>query len=157
MVGTVVLEKTLESPLDCKTKAGNPKENQSWIFIGRTDAEAKAPILWLPEAKSWHIEKYPDAGKDWRQEEKRATDDEMTGYHHQLDRHELEQMPGDSEGQGSDVLRSMGLQRVRHNIATEQQLADGGNNILSPISDILIWKPRVWTQTELDSNTSCTN
>ena len=62
----------------------------------------------------------------------------MTGYHHQLDRHELEQMPGDSEGQGSDVLRSMGLQRVRHNIATEQQLADGGNNILSPISDILI-------------------
>ena len=77
MVGTVVLEKTPESPLDCKTKAVNPKENQSWIFIGRTDAEAKAPILWLPEANSWLIEKDPDAGKDWRQEEKGLIEDEM--------------------------------------------------------------------------------
>ena len=79
MVGIVVLEKTLESPLDYKTKAVNPKENQSWIFIGRTDAEAETPIFWLPEAKSWLIEQDPDAGKDWRQEEKRATEDEMAG------------------------------------------------------------------------------
>ena len=79
MVGIVVLEKTLESPLDYKTKQVNPKENQSWIFIGRTDAEAETPIFWLPEAKSWLIEQDPDAGKDWRQEEKRATEDEMAG------------------------------------------------------------------------------
>ena len=75
---TVVLEKILESPLDCKEiKPVNPKENQSWIFIGRTDAEAKAPILWPPDAKSRLIRKDPDAGKDWGQEEKRATEDEM--------------------------------------------------------------------------------
>ena len=79
MVGIVVLEKTLESPLDYKTKAVNPKENQSWIFIGRTDAEAEAPILWPPDVTSQLTEQDPDAGKDWRQEEKRATEDEMAG------------------------------------------------------------------------------
>ena len=67
---TVVLEKTLESPLDCKIKPVNPKENQSWIFIGRTDAKAEAPILWPPDVKNWLIWKDPDAGKDWRREEK---------------------------------------------------------------------------------------
>ena len=77
---TVVLEKTLESPLDCKEfKPVNPKENQSWIFIGRTDAEAETPILWPPDAKSWFSRKDPDAGKDWRQEEKRTTENEMVG------------------------------------------------------------------------------
>ena len=80
---TVVLEKTLESPLDSKeTQPVNPKGNQSWIVIGRTDAEAEAPILWPPDAKNWLIGKYPDAEKDWRQEEKRITDDEMVGWHH---------------------------------------------------------------------------
>ena len=75
---TVVLQKTLENPLDCKEiKPVNPKRNQSWIFIGRTDAEAEVPILWPPDAKNWLIGKYPDAGKDWRQEEKGTIEDEM--------------------------------------------------------------------------------
>ena len=98
---TVVLEKTLESPLDCKEiKPVNPKGNQSWIFIGRTDAEAKAPILWPPDAKSWLTGKDPDTGKDWGQE-KETTKDEMVGWYHRLNGHEFEQTPGDGEGQGS--------------------------------------------------------
>ena len=99
---TVVLEKTLESPLDCKEiQPVHPKGDQSWIFIGRTDAEAEAPILWPPDAKNWLIRKDPDAGKDWRQEEKGMTEDEMVGWHHRLNRHEFEQTLGDGEGQGS--------------------------------------------------------
>ena len=83
---TVVLEKTLESPLDCKEiQPVNPKGNQSWIFIGRIDAEAETPILWPPDAKNWLIRKAPDAGKDWRQEEKGMTEDEMVGWHHRFD------------------------------------------------------------------------
>ena len=82
---TVVLEKTLESPLDCKEiKPVNPKGNQSWIFIGRTDAEVEASILWPPDAKNWLIGKDPDAEKDWRQEEKGTTEDKMVGWHHWL-------------------------------------------------------------------------
>ena len=82
---TVVLEKTLESPLDCnEIKPVNPKGNQPWIFTGRTDAEAEAPILWLPDANTCLIRKDPDAGEDWRQEEKGITEDEMIGWHHQL-------------------------------------------------------------------------
>ena len=93
---------TLESPLDStEIKPVSPKGNQSWIFIGRTHAKAKAPILWLPKAKNWLIEKDPDAGKDWRQEEKRATEDEMVGWHHWLDGHEFEQAPKVDDGQGS--------------------------------------------------------
>ena len=80
---TVMLEKTLESPLDCKEiQLVHPKGNWSWIFIGRADAEAETPILWPPDVKSWLIWKYPDAGKDWGQEEKRTTEDEMVGWHH---------------------------------------------------------------------------
>ena len=87
---TVVLEKTLESPLDCKEiKPVHPKGNQSWILIGRIDAEAEAPILWPPDAKSLLIEKDPDAGKDWKQEEKATTEYEIVGWHHQLDGHEF--------------------------------------------------------------------
>ena len=83
---TVVLEKTLESPLDCKEiKLVNPKGNQPWIFIGRSDAEAETPILWPPDGKNWLIGKDPDAGKDWRQEEKQATEDKMPGWHHITD------------------------------------------------------------------------
>ena len=97
---TVGLEKTLESPLDCtEIKPVNLKGNQSWIFIRRTDAEA--PILWPPDVKSWLIGKDPDTGKDWRQEEKGTTEDEMAGWHHRLDGHEFEQTLGDNEGQGS--------------------------------------------------------
>ena len=78
----------------------NPKGNQSWIFIRRTDVEAETPIVWPPDVKSWFIKKDPDAGKDWRQE-KGTTEDEMVGWHHHLNGHEFEQAPGDVEGQGS--------------------------------------------------------
>ena len=98
---TVVLEKTLESPLDCKEiKLVNPNGNQPWIFIGRTDAKAEASVLWPPDAKSWLIRKDCDAGKDWRQE-KGTTEDEMVREHHWLNGHEFKQAPGDGEGQGS--------------------------------------------------------
>ena len=106
---TMVLEKTLESPLDCKETAVNPKGNQSWIFIGRTDAEAEAPILWPPDAKNWLIRKDPNSGKDWRQEKKGTIEDEMVGWHHWLDGHEFEQPLGVGDGQGSLLCR-----RVRH-------------------------------------------
>ena len=99
---TAVLEKTLESPLDCEEmQAVHPKGNQSWIFIGRTDAEAETPILWLPDAKNWLIWKDPDAGKDWRQEEKEVTEDEIVGWHHQLVDMSLSKFPGVGDGQGS--------------------------------------------------------
>ena len=99
---TVVLEKTLESPLDCKTiKPVNPQGNQSRIFIGTADAEAEAPILWPPDVKKWLTGKDPDAGKDWRLEEKGMTEDEMVRLHHQLNRREFEQATGVGDGQGS--------------------------------------------------------
>ena len=98
----VMLKKTLESPLDYKEiKPVNPKGNQSWISIVKTDAEADASILWPPEAKSQLIWKVPDAGKDWGQEKKGKTKDKMVGCHHQLNWHELEQTLGYGEGQGS--------------------------------------------------------
>ena len=94
----IVLEKTLKSLLDCKEiKTVNSKGNQSWIFIERTDAEI--PILWPPDSKNWLIGKDPEVGKDWRQEKKETTEDEMIGWLHRLDGHEFEQSPGDSEGQ----------------------------------------------------------
>ena len=90
----------LECPLDCKKiKSVNPKGNQSWIFTGRTDAEAETPVLWPPDVKSQLTGKDPDAGKDWRQE-KGTTEDEIVGWHHQLNGHELGQTLGDSEAQG---------------------------------------------------------
>ena len=98
---TVVLEKTLESPLHCKEiHPVNPKGNQSSIFIGRTDAEAETPILWPPDAKNWLIWKDPDAGKDWRGEEKGMTEDEMVGWHHWLNGHGFGWTPGVGDGQG---------------------------------------------------------
>ena len=104
---TVVLEKTLQSPLDCKEiQPVHPKGNQSWILIGRTDVEAEILILWPPDTKSWLIGKYPDAGKDWRREEKGTTEDEMVGWHHQLNGHEFEQALGVGDGQGSLVCCS---------------------------------------------------
>ena len=118
---TVVLEKTLESPMDCKIKPVNPKGNQHWIFIGRTDAEGEAPILWSPDAKSLLIGKNPDAGKDWRQEEKGTIEDEMVGWHHWLNGYESKQAPGDCEGQGSLVCCRPWSCRVRHTWVTKQQ------------------------------------
>ena len=104
---TVVLEKTLESPLDCKEiQPVNPKGNQSWVFIGRTDAKPEAPILWPPDAKNRFIGKDPDAGKDWRQEEKAKTEDEMVGWNHWLDGREFEQALRVGDGQGSVVCCS---------------------------------------------------
>ena len=103
---TVVLDKTLESPLDCKDiKPVNPKRKLSWIFIRRTDTEAEASKLWPPDAKNWHIWKDPDAGKDCRQE-KGSTEDEMVGWHHWLDGHEFEPASNVGDGQGSLVCFS---------------------------------------------------
>ena len=99
---TVVLEKALESPLDCKEiQPVHPKENQSWIFIGRTDAEAETPVLWPPNANNQLIGKDPDAGKDLKQEEKGTTVDEIVEWHHWLNGHKFEQAPGVGDGQGS--------------------------------------------------------
>ena len=104
---TVVLEKTVESPLHCKEiKPVNSKGNQHRIFTGGTDAEAVVPILWPPDANNWLIEKDPDAGKDWRQEEKGMTEDEMVGWHHWVSGQEFEQVLGAGEGQGGLVCCS---------------------------------------------------
>ena len=100
---TVVLEKTLESPLDSREIQPVHPEDQSWVFIGKTDAEAETPIIWLPDVKSWFIGKEPDAGKDWRQEEKGTTEDEMVGWHHQLNGHGFGWTPGVGDGQGGLV------------------------------------------------------
>ena len=98
---SVVLEKTLKSPLDCKKiQPVHPKGDQSWVFIGRTDAKAETLILWTPDTKNWLTRKYPDAGKDWRREEKGTTEDEMTGWHHWLNGHEFGQSLGVGDGQG---------------------------------------------------------
>ena len=118
----MVLKKTLESPLDCKeTQPVHPKGNQSWIFIGRTDVEAETPILWPPDVKNWFLGKDPDAGKDWRREEKGMTEDEMVGW-----MASPTQWTWVSVNSGSwwwtgkpDMLKSMGLQRFRHDWATE--------------------------------------
>ena len=101
-LGTVVLEKTLDSPLDSKEiKPVNSKENQPSIFTERTDAEVEAPIIWPPDVNSWLIGKDPDAGKDWRLEKKGVTEDEMVGWHHWLNWHESKQTQGSGERQGS--------------------------------------------------------
>ena len=98
---TVVLEKTLESPLDCKeVQLVHPKGDQSWVLIGRTDAKAETPVLWPLHAKSWLIRKDPDAGRDWGQEEKGMTEDEMAGWQHRLDGHEFGWTLGVGDGQG---------------------------------------------------------
>ena len=110
---TVVLEKTLESTLNCKIKPANPKGNQSWIFIGQTGTEANTPILWPPDAKNWLSGKDPDAGRDWRLEEKGTTEDEMAGWQHWLNGCESGWAPRVGDGQG-------GLRAVIHGIAKSQ-------------------------------------
>ena len=117
---TVVLKKTLESPLGFKEiQPVHPKGNHPWIFIGRTDAEAKAPILWPPNVKNWLLGKDHDAGKYWRWEEKGTTEDEMVGWHHQLNGHEFEQALGVGDGQGGLVCCSAWGRRVIHDWETE--------------------------------------
>ena len=118
---TVVLEKTLESPLDFKIKPVNSKGNQSWIFIGSTDAEAETPILWLLDGKNWLTGKDPDAGKDWMQEEKGTPEDEMVGLHHHLDGYEFEQAPGVGDGQKSLMYCSPWVSKSQTWLVTEQQ------------------------------------
>ena len=119
---TVVLEKTLKSPLDCKEiQPAYPKGNQSWVFIGRTDVEAETPILWPPDMKSWIIWKDPDAGKDWRQEETGTTDDGMVGCYHWLDGHEFEQALGVGDGQESLHAAVHGVTKC-HNLANWTEL-----------------------------------
>ena len=117
---TVVLEKTLESPLDCKEiQPVHPKGDQSWVFIGRTDVEAETPIFWPPDAKSWLIWKDHDVGKDWGQAEKGTTEDEMVGWHDWLNGHEFGWTPRVGDGQRPGMLRFMESQRVGHDWATE--------------------------------------
>ena len=125
---TVVLEKTLESPLDCKEiQPDNPTGNQSWIFIGRTDTEAEILILWPPDAKNQLIGKDPDAGKDWRQEEKGMTEDEKVGWHHWLDGHEFELF---GDGQGHLACCIPWCRRVgTHSIDRMRSIAKGKNNL----------------------------
>ena len=121
---TVVLKETLESPLDCKEiQPGHPKENHSWVFIGRTDAEVETLILWPPDAKSWLIWKDPDTRKDWGQEEKGTTEDEMAGIIDSMDMNlgKLWDLVMDREAWHAVVH---GLQRVRHNWATELNWTD---------------------------------
>ena len=117
---TVVLKKTLESPLDCKQiESVDPKGNQCWIFIGRTDVEAETPILWPSDVKSQFIGKDPEAGKDWGQEEKGTTEDEMVGWHHRLNGHEFEKASGVGDGQGSLACCSPWGRKVGHDWVTE--------------------------------------
>ena len=122
---TVVLEKTLESPSDHEEiKPVNPKGNQSWIFIGRTDAEVEAPILWPPDSENWLTGKDPDVGKDWRQEEKGMTEDEVVGWHHLLKGYEFEQTLEDREAWCAavhGVSKSGTWLSIRHGLATGQQ------------------------------------
>ena len=130
----MVWEKTLESPLDCKeSQRVHPKGNQSWIFIGRTDAKAEAPIFWPPDVKNWLIKKDCVAGKDWRQEEKRMTGDEMFGWHHQLNGHEFEQGLGFGDGQGSLACCSPWGCRARHDWETELKETIPATSILMNI------------------------
>ena len=125
----MVLEKTLESRLDCKEiQPVHSKGDQSWVFFGRTDAEAETPILWPPDAKSFLIGKDPNAGRDWGQEEKGTTEDEIAGWHHQLDGHEFGLTPGVGDGQGGlaccdswsskelDMTERLNLTELKHDI-----------------------------------------
>ena len=117
-----MLEKTLENPLDCKEiQPVHPKGTQSWIFIGRSDTEVEPPTVWPPDAKGRLTGEDPDGGKDWRQEQKRMTEEQMLGWHHQLNGHKFEQAPGDGEGKGSLTCCSPWGGRFGHNWATEQQ------------------------------------
>ena len=139
---TVVLEKTLESPLDCKEiHPVHSKGDWSWVFFGRNDAEAETPILWPPDVKSWLIRKDSDAGRDWGQEEKGTTEDEMAGWHHQLDGHEFEWSPGVGGGQGGLVCcDSWGC---KESDTTEQlNWTELASNVFSAPSFLILLNPQ---------------
>ena len=131
---TVVLENTLDSPLNCKeVKPVHPKGNQSWIFIGRTDAEAETPIIWPPDANSQLSGKDPDAGKDWGQEEKGVAEDEMVGWHHWLNGQEFEQTPRVSDRQGRLAAAVHGVTKSRTQLSywtTNKYLSKKENAVL---------------------------
>ena len=135
---TVVLEKSLESPLDCKEiQPVNPKGNQSWVFVGRTDVEAEIPILCPPDSKNWLIWKDPDAGKDWRWEEREMTEDELVGWHQLTQWTWIWVNSGNWWWTGRPaVLQSMGSQRVRHDWVAELSWAE--LNWTSKLSNILM-------------------
>ena len=127
-----MLEKSLASLLGCKEiKPVNPKGNQSWIFIGRTDDEAETPILWTPDVKNWLIGKDPPTGKDWEQEKKGMTEDEMVGWHHRVNGHECEWAPGDGDGQEAWYAAVRGVARVRHSLSTKQEQT--GKSVNNPL------------------------
>ena len=133
---TVALEKTLESPLDCKEiKPVNPKGYQAWIFIGRTDAEVETPILWPPDAKSQISRKDPDVGKDWRQEETGMTEDMVFGWHHWLNGYEFEQTLGDGEGQRSLMAAVHGVANSWTQLSKWKATA----NICTALSSHVLW------------------
>ena len=135
---TMVLEKTLESPLDCKEiQPVHAKGNQSWMFIGRTGAEAETPILWPPDVKSWLIWKDPDAGKDWGQKKKGMTEDEMVGWHHWLNGHGFGWAPGAGDGQGSMACCGSWSCRVGLDWATELNCDFG------QITSLIPWFPHL--------------
>ena len=124
----VVLEKTLESPLDCKEiHPVHPKGDQSWVFTYRTDVEAETPILWPPDVKSWLIWKDPDTEKDWGQEEKGMTEDEMVGWHHWLDEHGVGWTPGVGDGQRGLACCSSCGRRVGHDWENELNISQFQN------------------------------
>ena len=129
---TVVLEKILESPLDCKEiQPVHLQEDQSWVFIGRTDVEAETPILWPSDAKSWLIGKDPDVGKDWGQEEKGTTEDEMVGSHHRLNGYGFGWTLGVGGGQGGLVCCSSWGSRVRHDWVPEMNRITDSNQAVA--------------------------
>ena len=129
-------------PLDCKEiQPVHSKGNQSWIFIGRTDAEAEAPILWPPDAKNWLTRKDPDAGKDWRQKEMGMTEDEMVGWHQRLDGHEFEEALGVGDDREVCCSQSMGWQRVRHDWATELNWVSSSSKSLE---DVMLYLCYLW-------------
>ena len=132
---TVVLEKTLESPLNCKEiKSVNPRGNQPWIFTERTDAEVKAPILWPPDGKNCLIGKNPYTGKNWRQEEKGVTEDEMVGWDHWLNGREFKQTLGNGEGQGSLVCYSPWIHKSWTQLSNWTTTTNPSNNVPKPLA-----------------------
>ena len=150
---TVVLEKTLENPLDCKDiQPVHPKGDQSWVFIRRTDAEAETPILWPPHAKSWLIGKDSDAGRDWGQEEKGTTENEMAGWHHWLHGCESEWTPGVGDGQGGlACCDSRGRKESGHDWATELNWTDTAKKMLAQRAYVI--SVGKWWKQDLNSKT----
>ena len=149
---TMVLEKTLESPLDCKEmKPVNLEGNQSWTFIGKIDAEAETPVCWSPDAKNWLTGKDPDAGKDWRQEEKGMTEDEIVGWHHWLDGHEFEQAQGVGDGDVWLFCNPLEKERTTHfSILSWEIPWTEGPSGLQSMGSQRIGHDREWTATTMD-------